>query len=80
MRHCYLCHQEFPEGTRMVLDQGGTNICVPCSETPRGKFVCKPFSCTEGYRESRGARATKWQRINRAMMQTDYQRKKYERS
>ena len=37
MRWCYLCSTEFPEGTPMKMDRGGSNLCLPCAETPRGK-------------------------------------------
>lgn len=41
MRHCWLCREDFPEGTRMVIDRGGANLCVPCSKTPIGLKQCE---------------------------------------
>ena len=42
MRWCFLCHSEFSDETRMVIARGGTNICVPCSQTPRGRNEVDP--------------------------------------
>lgn len=37
MRWCFLGSHEIPDGDPMVMAQGGSQICQPCAETPRGQ-------------------------------------------
>ena len=36
MRHCWMCQRDFPEDTRMIPARG-SDLCVECAATPRGK-------------------------------------------
>lgn len=38
MRHCFLCQRDFADETPMVMARG-SNICIPCADTPRGKIA-----------------------------------------
>lgn len=52
-----MCSGNFEEETPMVMTRSGSNICVPCSETPRGKGQCQELRGTEGYRPDYSARS-----------------------
>lgn len=56
MRYCFICHTEFPEGTRMEMAQGGSNICVPCAGTSTGKLAMQRRDPMQGYRRRETAR------------------------
>lgn len=77
MRWCSFCATEFPEGTPMKIARGGTNICLPCSQTERGARECRDFNTTDGYRPNQRARAGKWSRIREAMGTPGYTRKRH---
>lgn len=51
----------------MKMARGGTNICVPCSTTPRGQAQCRDVLGTEGYRESRTI-VPRWKRARAAWL------------
>jgi hypothetical protein len=37
MRHCFLCGGDYADETRMVMAEGGSEICQPCAATERGQ-------------------------------------------
>jgi hypothetical protein len=46
MRWCFLGSHEIADDERMVLAHGGSQICVPCSQTERGQRLTESFAAT----------------------------------
>ena len=68
MRWCFLGSHEVPDGERMLMPpRGSSHICVPCSQTPRGKFVMQDFELGKNYRYDEDASLRPKKAIERAL-------------
>ncbi len=67
MRHCFLCSGDFSDDTRMVIVRGGSNICVPCSETERGKRESADAAYENRYGGYRPGFGTKGEGLRRSL-------------
>ncbi len=76
-RWCFLGSHEIPDGERMVMPpQGSSHICLPCSQTERGKFLMteRRDVATNGHRSTSSSR---WSGIYAAMQRPGYVRKRH---